>query len=186
MVLLLCLTSVGASALPLDKVIAVVNSEAITQTELQQQISIAKDQMQSAGMAIPNSAVLDKKILDQLITIKLQLQYAKKIHLVVSDKQLDQTIATIAAKNNMTVDQLKAGISQHGMTYPAYRKQIRQEMILAQLEHSQVGPLVKIMPQELKGLTNAQKQALFQQKYQAALAHWLIMLKSQAYIKRMS
>ncbi|MDX2163788.1 MAG: SurA N-terminal domain-containing protein [Gammaproteobacteria bacterium] len=183
----------------LDKVIAIVNSEPITQNELNQQISIAKSQLQSAKQPVPSDSVLRKKVLDQLIDMKLQLQIAKKAHLSVSDTDLTKTIAGIAAKNNMTTDQLKSAIEAHNMNYADYREQIRREIILSQVAQTQVVPTIKLsdaeVQQEIAKLTKKgmkgdlekkAKMILLQKKYPEAMKNWIDQLRSQAYVKILS
>lgn len=180
----------------LDKVIVIVNSEPITQNELTQQMGVAKDQMTSAKMAIPSDAVLRKKVLDKLIDMKLQVQLAKKLNIVVTDHDVDKAIATIAAKNHITVDQLKSAIEQHNMTYDGYRKQIKDEILLSQVTQSQVIPTIKLTDAEVdqqkerlikKGAKgDVDKQArliLLQKKFPDAMKTWLEQLRSQAYVK---
>jgi peptidyl-prolyl cis-trans isomerase SurA len=183
----------------LDKVIVIVNSDPITQNELNQQIGIAKSQLQSANQPLPSDAVLRKKVLDQLIEMKLQLQIAKKAHLIVTDADVTKSIAGIAAKNNMTTDQLKSAIEAHNMNYADYREQIRREMILSQVAQTQVVPTIKLsdaeVQQEVAQLTkkgvkgNLDKKAkmiLLQKKYPEAMKNWVDQLRSQAYVKILS
>lgn len=187
---------VVAQAETLDKVVAIVNAEPITQNELNQQMAIAKTQLQSANQPLPSDAVLRKKVLDQLINMKLQLQIAKKAHVTVSDAQLNKTIAGIAAKNNMSTDQLKSAIEAHNMSYANYREQIRREIILSQVAQTQVIPTIKLSDGEIqqakstlakkgvKGdLDKKARLMLLQKKYPEAMQAWIAQLRSQAYVK---
>ncbi len=193
--LLMCF-QVVAYGETLDKVIVIVNSEPITQNELNQQMSIARSQLQSANQTLPSDAVLRKKVLDQLIDMKLQLQVAKKANITVSDADLNKTIAGIASKNHMTTDELKSAIEAHNMNYADYRNQIRREMILSQVAQSQVIPTIKLSDAEVqqavamfkkKGASgDVEKKArlyLLQKKYPEAMKNWIAALRSQAYVK---
>jgi peptidyl-prolyl cis-trans isomerase SurA len=193
--LLFCFQSV-VFAETLDKVVAVVNSEPVTQNELSQQMQIAKNQLLAAKMAVPNDSALRKKVLDKLIDMKLQLQLAKKANITVTDKQVDQTIAQIASKNHLSVDQLKTAIEQHNMSFADYKNQIRNEMLLSQVTQSQVIPTIKISDTEadqvkaqlikrgVKGdLDKKARLILLQKKFPSAMKTWLEQLRSQAYVK---
>ncbi|HEV2613814.1 MAG TPA: SurA N-terminal domain-containing protein [Gammaproteobacteria bacterium] len=192
---LLCFQGV-AQAETLDKVVAIVNSEPITQNELTQQMTVAKDQMASAHMPIPNNTVLRKRVLDQLIDMKLQLQIAQKAHIAVTDAQLNTTITSIAANNHLTVSQLKAAIEQHNMSFADYQAQIRKEMMLTQVAQMEVIPSIKFTDAEVaqvkaqlikkgaKGdLDKQAKMFLLKEKYPEAMKNWLDQLRSQAYVK---
>jgi len=136
---------------PLNSVVAVVNSDVITQTELDNGITSAQQQL--AASANPNAvsqAQLRKMVLQQLIDEKLVLQLAKQANITVSDAQVSQTIQHIAAGNHMTVAQLQAALKQQGMNYSAYRKMIRKQLVIHQVEQHAVGPHIQITAQEKK------------------------------------
>jgi peptidyl-prolyl cis-trans isomerase SurA len=128
--------------------------------------------------------------------MKLQLQLAKKANITVTDKQVDQTIAQIASKNHLSVDQLKTAIEQHNMSFADYKNQIRNEMLLSQVTQSQVIPTIKISDTEadqvkaqlikrgVKGdLDKKARLILLQKKFPSAMKTWLEQLRSQAYVK---
>src|SRR5215472_1729492 len=64
-------------AQPLDRVVAIVNDEAITQYELDDAKRIVLDQLKKQNVAQPSSDVLDKQVLERLITERAIMQYAK-------------------------------------------------------------------------------------------------------------
>lgn len=188
-----------AYAETLDKVIAIVNSEPITQNELNQQMSVAKDQMKAANMPMPSDQKLHQMVLDKLIDMKLQLQVAKKAHITVTDQDVNKTIASIAGKNNLSVSQLQSAIEQHNMSFADYKNQIRSEMILSQVTQAMVVPTIKLSDSEVeqmkaqlakkgvKGdLDKQARLALLQKKFPEAMKNWLDQLRSQAYVKIIS
>ena len=193
--LVVCFQS-AVNAEPLDKVIAIVNSEPVTQNELNQQMDVAKNQLLAMKQPVPSDSILRKEVLDKLIDMKLQLQLAKKANITVSDKQVDETIAQIAAKNHLTVSQLRSAIEQHNMTFGDYKNQIRNEMILSQVTQTQVIPTIKLSDAEIdqakaqllkkgvKGdLDKKARLMLLQKKFPNAMKTWLEQLRSQAYVK---
>lgn len=194
-VFLLCCFQTLAYAETLDKVIAIVNSEPITQNELDQQMVVAKNQLLASKVTVPSDQVLRKKVLDKLIEMKLQLQLAKKAGITVTDQQVDKTISGIAGKNNLTVSELKTAIEQHNMNFADYKAQIRREMIIGQVTQTQVIPTIKLSDAEIdhakaqlqkKGVKgDLDKQArmmLLQKKFPSAMKTWLDQLRSQAYV----
>jgi peptidyl-prolyl cis-trans isomerase SurA len=158
--------SVYADEQALDAVVAVVNNEVITQSQLDKQVAVAKQQIMAVNAAMPSAAQLRQQALDQLINVRLQLQIAKKANMIVSDEQVDQAIAQIAARNGMTVSQLQQRIGQQNMSYADYRNEIKTEMLVGQIEQSQVAPQVSITDQEVKDALekiNTQPQAMLNQ-----------------------
>src|SRR5947209_7681260 len=66
------------STVPLDRVIAVVNDEALTQWDLKEQRRIVLDQLKASNVQAPSSDVLDKQVLERLITERALNQFAKE------------------------------------------------------------------------------------------------------------
>ena len=75
--LFLMLCSMCSMATPLDKVVAVVNSDVITLSELNEQVEIAKQQLLARKMEFPSESALRKQVLNHLIDEQIQLQLAK-------------------------------------------------------------------------------------------------------------
>lgn len=133
----------------LDQIIAVVNDEAITQSELSHRIELAKIQITQERMAMPSNAVLRKQVLDQLINKKLQLQLAKQMGLMAKDDMVNKAIKSIADQNQMTVSGLYERINREGMSTTDYREEIREQMTLQRLQQQEVVNSVNISPDEV-------------------------------------
>ncbi len=89
---------------PLDRVIAVVNDEALTQYDLDEQKRLVVQQMQAQKVTPPPNDVLEKQLLERLITERALMQYAKETGVRVDDVQVERTIQRIAQDNKMTPD----------------------------------------------------------------------------------
>ena len=120
----LAATNTNAGSEPLDKIVAVVNSDVITQSQLDQQITALKKQLQSMGTPLPDDTRLQQQVLNQMIDQKLQLIVAKRTKVTVTEAQLDQAVTSIATRNHLTLPQLKVALVKEGMNYAAFREQI--------------------------------------------------------------
>lgn len=143
------------STQPLDKIVAVVNSDIVTESELNQQLNAAKQQLQSTGAPLPDPAKLRSEVLDQLINQKMILMLAKRNNLTVSDADVDRSIAMIASRNNLTPAQFKVELQKHGMNYDTFRKQIRTQMLMQQVEEHALSP-IQVSPAEVKAFLKQQ------------------------------
>lgn len=141
--------AVFAETQMLDKVVAVVNSEVITQQQLNQAMSVITAQYQQAGQPVPDKATLRKNALDGLIAESLQLQVAKKNNIKITDAQLNQAIAEIAQRNHLSVDQLKAELQKQGMSYSQYQAQIRKQMLISTLQQQALGGQIHVTDAEI-------------------------------------
>src|SRR5665647_2717978 len=88
----------------IDRIIAVVDQTVITESELRDRIKVVSSQLEKHGTQLPPEKVLEKQILERLISDHLQLQFAAQTGLRVDDTQLDKTIDRIAEQNKMGVD----------------------------------------------------------------------------------
>jgi peptidyl-prolyl cis-trans isomerase SurA len=114
----------------INGIAAIVNHDIITQGQVDQNIDIIKKQLTEQKQPMPKDDELHKKILDQLISQKLQIQHAKTKNITVGDTQLDEAINNIAKQNNMPLMQLKQAIEAQGLKYAEYREHIRQELTM--------------------------------------------------------
>jgi peptidyl-prolyl cis-trans isomerase SurA len=145
MMVMLCLTSI-AHAAPADKIVAVVNDEIIMQSQLNQQMQQARQQPPGGTSRTPTR----QQVLDRMIDTSLQLQIAKSMGIEVNDEAVAQTIEGIAQRNNMTVEQLLEALKKEGMDFTRYRKDIREQMILGQVQQRILGGKIKVNDDEIE------------------------------------
>ena len=130
--------------------VAVVNEDLITRSELNRAITVAKAQLaqENRGSA-PSEKAIEKQALEQLINKKLQLQMAEQAGMKLDKTEIDQAIARIAAQNNVTVDQLYERIKQEGMTTASYRREIFEQMTMQKLQQHEVAGKITVTPEEV-------------------------------------
>jgi len=141
----------------LDRIIVIVNDTPIMQSELDNAIDTLKQQSMGSNTPLPPDSVLRKKMLDQLIDRKLQLLVADQSGMHISDAQVNQAIDTIAKQNNISSAELLQKVAAEGITASDYRKEIREELILQQLQQQEVGAKITISPDEVKSLSHAKQ-----------------------------
>lgn len=143
-----------ASAEPIDSIAAVVNDGVITNQQLATKVAIAKQQMLATNAPAMSPEALRKKVLQDLIYVKLQMQVAKKMNINVSKADIDNAIQQIATRNNMTMDQLKAELLHQGMTYNQYQQEIQEEMTLNAVQEKTIAPRVRVTDQQVTDFLN--------------------------------
>lgn len=148
-VILLLAFTMAKAAQPLDKVVAIVNDNVITASELNAQIELLRQQLMAKKTQIPPDAVLRKQVLQHLIDVDLQLQLAKKNNMTIDDSELDQTIGNIAQSNKLSLTQLREALDHQGMTWEAYRENIRKEMLIHRVQQTAVGKDITITPEQV-------------------------------------
>lgn len=139
----------------LDTVVAVVGDDVITQSELDKEVDYIKIQLKRNNTPLPTTAELDSQVLDRMIDQKLELQMAAKLGITIDDATLDQTVASIATKNQMNIDALKQTLNKDSINYDFYRNQVRDQLITQQLLQREVAPRVYISQQDVDNILNS-------------------------------
>jgi peptidyl-prolyl cis-trans isomerase SurA len=157
----------------LDQVVAVVNESVILQSELDARVNTIIGRLQSQGTSLPPRQVLEERVLDQLITESIQLQMADRAGVRISDNELNETMASIASRNDMTLAQFEQQLSREGVSYREAREQIRNEMLTGRVQQRQVGNRVRVTDREVDNYLRATEgQSRTNAEYE--LAHILI------------
>lgn len=150
----------------LDQIIAIVNDAVITQSELNHAIQLAKQQLASSNMPTPPDKTLQKQVLDQLIDRKLQLQLAEQLGMHVDNTMLQKAMAQIAKENHMNVSELLERVAQSGMNVSDYKKELREQILIQQIQQQQVASKITITDQEVKDfMRSASYQASNNKEY---------------------
>jgi peptidyl-prolyl cis-trans isomerase SurA len=143
----------GAASLegivPIDRVVAVINDEALTQYDIGEQKRIVLNQMKAQKVTPPSSDVLEKQLLERLITERVLLQYAKETGIRVDDTQVERTLARIAQDNKLTQDEFKKAVEREGVPFAKYRDNLRNEMIIQRLRDREVESRVNVSDAEV-------------------------------------
>ncbi len=152
--------SCGAVAAPveLDSVAVIVNDGVILQSDIETSMKSLQANARKNGQSLPEADVLREQIVEKLILDKIQQQEAERIGVRIDDNRLNQTIADIAKNNNQTLAQLTDSIAQEGLSYAAFREQIRQEIAANEARNALVRRRINILPAEVDSLADVLAQ----------------------------
>src|SRR5882762_4534752 len=82
-----------------DRIVAVVNKEVITQYELTERMNRVQKELQRRGTSLPARAEIERQVLERLIIERVQLQFARESGVRVDDLELDRTVSRVAEGN---------------------------------------------------------------------------------------
>ena len=163
----------------LDRIVAVVNSDVIVESELNKRLREIRDELRQNGTTPPEMGALKRQVLERLILDRLQLQIAQKNGLRVEDEELNQTIERIAAQNQLSLRQFRDVLENDGLTFSRFRDQVRDEMLLSRVRQRSVERRVKVSPREIDNfLATAKSQG--GQISEFHLAHILVAIPEAA------
>ena len=123
--------------LSVDRVVAIVNDEAITQHEVNDLKRVVLVQM-AQKVQPPSSDVLEKQVLERLITERSLLQFAKETGLRIDDTQVERAIQRIAQDNKLSLEDFRKALAQEKITYAKYRDDIRTELVMQRLREREI------------------------------------------------
>ncbi|MBI5897606.1 MAG: peptidylprolyl isomerase [Rhodocyclales bacterium] len=138
-----------AQPLEVDRVVAVVNDEVITSFELRTRVASVERQLQGQRAQLPAREVLERQVLERLITDRVQLQFAKETGLRVSDIELDAAIRRIAENNKLSLPEFRAALERDGIAWVKFREEIRVEIILSRLRDREVESRIVVSDGEI-------------------------------------
>ena len=167
----------SAEVVPLDRVVAVVDNRAITQTELDSRVQDVQVRSQAAGMRLPEADILNKQIIDQLISETLQLEMADRYGVQVSDQEVNASIGNIIQNAQITEQQFVQQLASEGVSINEFRATIRRQLTMRSITEGLVSRRIRISEQEVDNfLKSADAQFWVSPDYH--LGHILVALPS--------
>jgi peptidyl-prolyl cis-trans isomerase SurA len=127
-----------------DYIVAVVNSEPITNNEVRTRLLRYEQQLQQQGQALPPRPELARQVLERLINEKAQLQLAKEEGIKVDDALVDQAERNFARSNGLDVQQLRARMRSDGVDPAKFRDDLRSQITLQRLRERELDSHIKV------------------------------------------
>ncbi|MBI1965460.1 MAG: peptidylprolyl isomerase [Betaproteobacteria bacterium] len=163
----------------LDRIVAVVNDEIITRLDLDQRLKFAVLQLKQQGTPLPPRVDLEKRLLDRLISDRVQLQYARETALRVDDVELDRAIQRIAQDNKLTLQRLRETLERDGVPFVRFREDIRNEIVMTRLREREVDNKITVTEGEVENFIKTQ-QAQEGRSDEYNLSHILVTVPENA------
>ena len=166
-------------AVLLERVVAIVNDEALTQFDVNEQKRVVLEQMKTQKVTPPASEVLEKQLLERLITERVLMQVAKETGIRVDDTQVERTIARIAQDNKLSTEDFRKAVEREGMLFSKYREDVRNEIVVQRLRDREVEGRVNVSDAEVDHfLATVAAQAGGDVEYR--VSHILVLVPEQA------
>ncbi len=174
-----------AHAETIGKIAAIVNDELILEDELNKEINLTIQHLQSTRTQAPPTNILREKVLEHVILTKLQLWLAEKSGIIIDDEQLNGAIRNIAQSNKLTISDLGRAIEAEGGNFEQFRERIRTDIIINQLITRFVKQKVNVSEKEIANyLLNKKNRHNPDKEY--LLAHLLVEIPEAASSEQIS
>jgi peptidyl-prolyl cis-trans isomerase SurA len=132
-----------------DFIVAVVNSEPITNTEVRIKLLRTEQQLSQQGAPLPPRSELLPQVLERLISDKAQLQLARLSGLKVDENAVENAVQSVARQNQISVDELRRRLEADGIAYAQFRNELRDEVLVSRLRQREVESRAVIADQDI-------------------------------------
>jgi len=146
----------NVKARSVDYIVAVVNSEPITNNEVQN-LKLRLEKQLQPGSATPNAQMLTQQALDQLINEKAQMQQARDNGIRIDDAEVDQTELNISRQNQVSKEELYKRVALEGLSVSAFRDQLRSQLMISRLREREVDNRARISDTEVEQYIQGQQ-----------------------------
>lgn len=169
-------------ALPVevDRIIAVVNDEAITSFELRSRVATVERQLRGQNVQLPPRDVLEKQLLERMISDRVQLQFARDTGLRVSDVELDAAMRRIAEANRLSLQDFRSTLERDGIAWAKFREEVRSEILLSRLRDREVESRIVVSDGEIDNYLANPEQEAAAGAGEVQIAHIVIRVPEQA------
>ena len=168
-----------AEPIEVDRIIVVVNSDAITAYELKSRLAIVERQLRTQNVQMPPRDALEKQVLERMIVDRVQLQLAKETGLRISDIDLDAALRRIAEGNKLGLAEFRAALERDGIPWTKFREDIREEIILSRIRDREVDSKIIVSEGEIDNYLNAPQSAA-DMEVDVHIAHIMVRVPEQA------
>ena len=152
-------TGASDTTITADYVVALINSEPITDSDLRMQTRIMEQQLREQGRNGVSPTAVREAALERLITERIQLQMAAQMGIRAEEAAVDQAEKTVAAQNQLSVASLRQNLEKEGLSTAVFRRQLGDQVVLGRLREREVDARVKISEPDVDTALAAQEAA---------------------------
>lgn len=147
----------------IDRVVAVVNKDVITWSELYKYMEfIAKDEIKALNPdeKFKYFKAHEEEFLERLIETKLQIDEAEKYGIFVTDSEIEEAINEIKKKYNLTDQAFHETLRKEGMSINDYKKMLREQILIGRAVNLFVRSKIIITDSEIDNYTATHPELL--------------------------
>ncbi|NDP47199.1 MAG: molecular chaperone SurA [Sulfuriferula multivorans] len=161
-----------AAVTPLDHIVAVVNDEVITRQELARRYGEITQKLSKQNTPLPQRDVLEKQILERMVTELALQQHARTTGVRVDPTQVERALQRIATQNKLDMAGLQSALEKDGMNLDSLRTTIRNEILIARARERDVDNRISVGDAEIEGYLQTLTQQGVETEYK--FAHILV------------
>ncbi|GAB2741101.1 peptidylprolyl isomerase SurA [Melaminivora jejuensis] len=170
----------GAALAPraADYIVAVVNSEPITNNEVRQRAARLLQQL--AGQETPPREALAREALERLILERVQVQLAQEGGIKVDDWAIDQAEQSVARQNEVSVAEMYRRLHSDGVSRERFREELRTQLLALRVRERDVESRVRVSDLDIDRFLREQQQGAGAGQLELNLGHIFIRVAEDA------
>ena len=141
----------------LDRVIAVVESGVIMESELNSRLQEVIGRIRETGSELPPKKILEEQVLERLIMEEIQLQIGERAGIKISDAELNSSLSKIASQNSLNLENFKDSLESQDISYRDLRETVKRNMIIQRVQRGKVGSKIDITNEEIENFLNSEE-----------------------------
>lgn len=158
----------------IEKIIAIVDDEIITLSDLESYRQKIKTGKLSDDLLKPNKQNLlsnNNELIDYIINEKILTAEVKKNNLTVTIERLEQEIRKITQQNQLTRQQLKTALAKEGIEFSTYQDFIKTRLERQSLVEKEISSKVKISDDDILSYYLLQKGNASKKTFEYSVNH---------------
>ena len=142
-----------------DYIVAIVNQELVTAGEVEQRVQRAQQVGARGGTKVPPIDELRRLALDSLIDDRVIVTHARDAGVKIDEPDIDRAVQSVAAQNQITLEQLRERLRIEGTDYPRFRANLRDQMMVERVREREVYQRIRITDGDIDAVVDQQRRA---------------------------
>lgn len=163
-----------------DFIVALVNSEPVTNNDVRQRLRRVEQQMAQQGMTVPPRDQLAQQVLEQLITERALLQHAANTGIQVDEATLLRAEQSVAAQNQLELDAFRQRLAAEGIDANRFRSELRNQILLQRLQERETEARVRVSETDIDDYLRMQQRNTDPANLLLNLGHVLLLVPEGA------
>lgn len=132
-----------------DFIVAVVNQELVTASELDTRLERVRREAARGRATLPPEDELRRQVLDTLIDERVQLTHARENGPRVDEAEVDRAVINVAVQNQLTPEQLRERLRREGVDYGRFRSNVRDQLVTERVREREVIARIRVTDSEV-------------------------------------
>ena len=170
----------GASQRSADYIVAIVNTEPITNQQVRLEMQRVARQLSQAQRPIPDAGELAAQVLEQLIVDRAQLQVAREAGIKIDPSAIDDAEQSVARQNQVNVAEMHRRLAADGIDVSVFRSQLRDQLLQVRIRDREVNQKVRVSELDIDQYLRERQKNPDDAQSELNIAHVLVALPDDA------